>query len=680
MGRKKVYENDAARQAARRRVNGAEERNKISSEEHTRRRLTRDQITRLALWRNRPIIGIDGEGRDTETGDHIFTLLAMGDEKRTAYIENARGLSPDDCFTFLFDTHTLLVARLHKKPLYVIFAGSYDFTMMVKGLGKASVRSLYENGTTIEYFNGDRFHIRVMPRKLMQITRWQGGKKDSLTIYDVFGFFQTSFVKTLIDWQVATPEELEDMATMKGKRDSFTVEDMVAIRSYNESEIVYLVKLVQKLRDALDTCGMYIPSWHGAGAIAGQLMKEHGVKRHIIQTWEEPLETAIKTAYFGGRIQLLQSGMFPHIYAHDIVSAYPSAHVELPSLLGARLTHVDKWYDVKWSLWRVSWRLKDNTPIQPFPLRENGNIYYEQCGTGWYWYPEVAAALEHFGDAITIHEGYVFRTTDETPFNYIRELFLLRKAYKAAGNAAEKPLKLGYNSHYGKHAQHSERGATALPTYQCYWYAGYITSVCRSRILDICMRNPRAVIAIATDGVFATEKLTYFEREGSNLGEWEVNEHENFFIVQPGLYRYEDNGTVKTKTRGLHPSEVDWDSLMAPFIQGRTINPSMEIPVKTQRFIGIKTACARGKLETMGTWDRSVRHIALMLHPTRALSNGKIHTMHLTYYGRLDDGDWQARTAHVSEPFSGRYDVTNGTAYLAELCEIDDNPELYNGD
>jgi len=677
MGRKKLYENDAARQAAKRRENGIAERVKRENGETREQRNAQAQRRLLRRWRDRPIVAIDGEGRDTESGDHLYTLLAIGDGEATHAIEDQNGLTPARIFNFIFHADRLFSGLYKRKPLYVIYAGSYDFTMMVKGLDETSIRSLYENGATTEYFNGVRYWIRIMPRKLMQITRWVNGKKESLTIYDVFGFFQSSFVRALIDWKVATEDDLQPMIDMKAKRGVFTANDSDAIRRYNDEEIEYLVKLVSKLREALDECHMHISSWHGAGAIAGYIMKEHRIKDHIVQRWREPLESAIKTAYFGGRVQLLQAGIFPTVHMHDIVSAYPSAHAELPSPRGARVSYVSRWYDSKWSLWRVSWRLPDGTPIQPFPLRESGNIYYEQAGEGWYWYPEVKAALEHFGSAITVHEGYIIHTSDEKPFSYIKELFQLRKAYKAQGNAAEKPLKLGYNSHYGKHAQHSERGATSLPTYQCYWYAGYITSVCRARVLDLCMRNPKAIIAVATDGVFATEKLLRQGEEGGELGLWEYNEHTNFFIVQPGLYRYEDkNGQIKHKTRGLHPSEVDWDSLLGPFIRGEALNPSMNVPVATQRFIGIKTACARNRLETLGTWDRGTRYISLMLHPSRAVSDGKVHNWRIQYYKRLDDGNWRGRVARKSEPFVGRYD-TNGTEYLAELCEIDDNPEVY---
>jgi len=678
MGRKKMYENHAAQQTAKRRENGIPERIIRENGESREQRNAQAQRRLLRRWRDRPIVAIDGEGRDTESGDHLYTLLAAGDGQTTLHVADESGLSSAACFAFLFGASHHYEHSYSRKPLLTIFAGSYDFTMMVKGLDELSIRSLYENGATTEYFGGVRYWIRILPRKLMQITRWISGKKESITIYDVFGFFQSSFVKALIDWKVASPEQLQPMGDMKARRGSFTVDDDAAIREYNSQEISYLVQLAHELRDALDECHMHISSWHGAGAIAGHIMKEHRIKDHIIQRWQEPLETAIKTAYFGGRVQLLQAGIFSTIVVHDVVSAYPSAHATLPSLKNVRASHTHRWEQTEWSLWRVSWRLPDGTPIQPFPLREDSNIYYEQAGSGWYWYPEVAVAREWFGDALTIHEGYVFHTSDEKPFAYITDLFQLRKRYKAQGNAAEKPLKLGYNSHYGKHAQHSERGSTALPAYQCYWYAGYITSVCRARILDLCMRDPYAIVAIATDGVFATKELTYPNEVGSELGQWEQNKHNDFFIVQPGLYTYTDSsGQMKTKTRGLHPTEVNWDALREPYRKNRKLNPTMVVPVATQRFIGLKTACARNRLDTLGTWDRGTRHISLMLHPTRAASNGRVNGHKLTYYGRLDDRSWRNRVARVSEPFVGRYDITNGSEYIAELCEIDDNPEVY---
>jgi DNA polymerase type B, organellar and viral. len=418
-------------------------------------------------------------------------------------------------------------------------------------------------------------------------------------------------------------------------------------------------------------------------------MKQHKIKDHIVQTFQEPIQTAIKTAYFGGRVQMNKSGHFPIVYGHDLISAYPSAQVDLPSLIDCKIQHSNFFYDMPYSLHRVRWRIPNGSPIQPFPLRQHTSIYYENCGEGWYWYPEVKAALQHFGEAIQVLETYTFQCQSVYPFSYIRDLFSLRKVYKAKGNAAEKPLKLAYNSHYGKHAQHTERSETQLPTYQCYWYAGYITSMCRARVLDLALRNSQSVIAIATDGIFASEKLTQTQDTGTELGLWEENEYKNFFIVQPGVYCYEKDGISYYKSRGLRPREVNWKVLQDRFYAGAYLSVQDFVSVPVERFVGINTAVARNKPEIAGSWERGERELHLLQYPDRAVADDFLYERkrrhirtdntgtYLTYYGRVRDiEDWRTIEPLISDPFIGRFDPANLSGYDAELSEVADNPEV----
>jgi hypothetical protein len=61
-----------------------------------------------------------------------------------------------------------------------------------------------------------------------------------IRIYDVFGFFQSSFsavVKSMVDSGRATQEEADFIATMKDRRDQFANEDIQQIKAYTMLEL-----------------------------------------------------------------------------------------------------------------------------------------------------------------------------------------------------------------------------------------------------------------------------------------------------------------------------------------------------------------------------------------------------------------------------------------------------------
>lgn len=183
------------------------------------------------------IIGIDGEGQDTPDGRHIYTYLCASDEEgaKVADAWNGDGLSLDECVCFFL--------RLPEKPLKVSFMFSYDTTMILAGLPplvryyvvRPDLRqakrchkcrkdriSKYENecprcgsaelvGTTIpvrydgvdyDWFNGS-FSLSAGRDALARLGLPTAGMKKrarSIKVWDVFRFFQSSFVTSLERW------------------------------------------------------------------------------------------------------------------------------------------------------------------------------------------------------------------------------------------------------------------------------------------------------------------------------------------------------------------------------------------------------------------------------------------------------------------------------------------------
>lgn len=696
MGRRRVYASNAERQRAYRQRHAQEQQPRHAQEQQPRRaqqqrparraqqeRPARPRRDRHEAWRTRPIVALDGEGVDTPDGGHRYTLLAASDGEQLAWIEEwERGLTTEACLQFVFALDARYRARYGRQPLYVLYAASYDFTMMLRTLAEHAILQLYRAGRVDWWCDGQKYRIILRQQKFLQLMRFSGTTKESVILYDVFGFFQTSFVKALLAWNVADAEALSELQAMKEQRAHFATVAREAIRDYNARELQYLIRLVEALRRALDACGFYIPAWHGPGAIARYLFLRHGVKKAIRKEWPDEVEHAILCAYFGGRVQMCRSGIFRTAVFHDIVSAYPAALATLPSLAGARLERASTFVDEPWSLWRVRWRVPPRTPVQPFPLRVDGMIYYLNCGEGWYWYPEVRAALNGFGaEQIEVLEGFVFTCSRERPFAFLRDLFALRREYKAAGNAAEKVLKLGYNSAYGKLAQSRRRADELAPAFQCYWLAGYATSVCRARVLELALRAPESIIAIATDGVLATERLTRDDEEGDDLGQWERRAVAQLLMVQPGVYAVWEEPTSPPiyRSRGFRPSGVPWEEIARFYREAEQVPPGKRFLVPVRQFVGVCTAASRGIVGRMGRWERTVKELHLCPAPDRAFGDFRIVDQQVRWWGRLEDAMMEPIPA-ISQPYRPRERLPADDDYLLTLEEIADNPELWYDD
>lgn len=539
-------------------------------------------------------IAVELDGETRSVGQHDYVLLAASTgEYVESYADN--GLSTVECLDFI-----LTVARDNPRAILCGFYTSYDVNMILRDVSPDMLARLWAGESWTYQDNNAPFNsyrLSYVPNRLLTVSRgWWFAKPDgkfawhseqSARWWDSFGFFQSSFVKALRSWSAASDDIIDEISTMKDRRGEFGDDENARIRAYCISECELLVGLMERVSDTLDALEIPITSWYGAGSVAGAVLRKHGVKEHIDEL-PEYAQTAAMRAYFGGRIETFAVGVCDApVWNYDIRSAYPAAIRELPSLAGARWRRVRKFNPRKypWSMWRVTWSVAG--PLMPFPVREDKRIYYPQSGEGWYHAVEVAAAVEVFGDAIRVHEGYAcIPDGDVKPFDFVPELYELRAEYKRAGDAREKILKLALNSLYGKLAQSIGGRNGKLPPYQCYYWAGYITAHCRATALRAAGQKPGAVLAIATDGVFTTEPLTV--RESDALGDWESKIIEpGLLLVQPGVYLTPDMSIVRT--RGFSSRAIDYPSMLAVWL---TEGFGGEITADDSRFIGMGYAVA----------------------------------------------------------------------------------------
>lgn len=563
----------------------------------------RDRLTDL------PIIAIDGEGM-TVDNIHHYTLLAASNG---TYIEG-NSLSTLECFEFLLSL---------PKALVIGFAINYDINMMLRDLPQRTLVRLAKSGFVI----WRQYSIQYTPSKQTVIK--DRVNKRSVHIYDVFGFFQCSFVKALRQWQVGDSTLVNRIEQMKKLRGMFTAAQYEDVRAYCFDEVNLLVPLMKRLIVATQTAKIPCSQWYGVGALASGLMTKYQVKRYVTAPPVE-LENAILCGYFGGRFEISASGEIGPTYSYDIKSAYPSVARYLPCLCSCRYRHYSQEIpDSRYALYHVIWDVQGHWG--PFPWRDHyGRIHYPLNGEGWYYRSEVLKAIALYPLAnIKIIEGYTIEPQCEhTPFAFIDEVYRIRQQFEAAGDYAHKVLKLALNAIYGKTAQ-SIGHKGKKPPFQSYIWAGMITSGCRAQILDAIAQAPDNIVSIATDGIISRVPLQL--EIGKGLGNWEAEEWDSTILVQPGIYQLTRDNSVIQHNRGFGIGDTTLTAITNDlFEQGiygkHTYNAT--------RFVGLASALARTDYQAYWRkWINTTREISF--YPSMRFFGEQVGTLYTHLPPRL---------------------------------------------
>jgi len=549
----------------------------------------------------RPILAIDGEGITDENGRHRYVMLAASDG---SYVQG-RELTSVQCFEYLLN--------LPKRHLIVGFSISYDVAKWLSFIPKETLRELWISGNV----RHGSYSIRYAPGKQITIRHTD---KRSVHIYDVFGYFQRSFVAALEEWKVGTSEQVERIREMKASRGTFSNEGMTEMLAYCQEECRLLVELMTKLRTAIIEGDIPMRQWYGAGAIAAAILEKEGVKAHVERQPPVKYSEAILSAYFGGRFELFESGEHKDIHLYDIRSAYPHILTSLPCQ--SHLVYSDHagYVPSEWALYLCRWDVPQRTPYPPFPFRDakSRQILYPIHGMGWYHASEVRSALRLFGDSITIERSIVLHPScpgvcKGTPFGFVPEYFEYRRWLKSQGSQAQLTIKLGLNSLYGKTAQGVGFGEKK-PPFQSYLYAGMITAGTRAMLLDAIAQSPESIIWTATDGIASKVQLRL--PEGEQLGEWEYTHADWVFCVQPGVYQVCKDGKVETRSRGFGKQETAFDEIKVAY----NADPIWgEFKYRTTRFVGLGSALARTDFwGAFGRWkemERAIKFYPSKRHP-----------------------------------------------------------------
>jgi len=568
--------------------------------------------------KNKPdweFVAVDGESTTDAEGYSHYQILAASVRGKIYSIEDKEQLSTVQCLEFLLN-----LPHRRQRVCVCGFAYNYDVNHILVDLRHTwrKMQRLSRGDYVGIYIDSrHRYVIKNIPKKALEIWRKEkAGKRWKNTgyvrVYDVFGFFQCSFLRAIEEHKVSNPEQHAIIEEFKARRGEDLRLDWQGWKKYNEIECHLLVQLMNDFYKLLKAEDIHLSNWWGAGAIAAYWYKQHDIKSHLVKKFTPEIDEDIGRAYFGGHIQRLKVGIFPcPVYHYDICSAYPWGQKQLPSLKGTwrETDHFEP--DEEWAMYEVEWDFtsvwNEEQSYGPLPVRtkHGTNVYpIKSAGTiGVFWAPEVSAVLKHWPQCVTVSKGRVFTPdTDHKPFAWVNPLFLRHNLLKLGGDPRNIPLKLGLNSLYGKTVQAIGKD----PPYQSYMWGGLVTSLTRARVIEAIALDVPAVIAAATDGLFAIRPMPIIT--GTNLGDWQQEEDlEEFELYANGVYRgyYWKKGERKLllKARGMQDKEFNFDALRELFL---TTSPEQMHQLcfehKIKRFNGYQLACHRNKPELFCKW------------------------------------------------------------------------------
>lgn len=522
-----------------------------------------DKMKRQEVLENKGFVVWDGEGADSDkrkAQDFILFGSFNGSEHR--YITG------ESLGTFQCLDHIIKVGRENPNSWHVSFAFGYDVNMILKTLSVKQFQYLRDHG---KMRIGQGYRIEHMPSKWFQVTKYHSeDRRTTVRIYDVFGFYQCSFVKALKDNIPTHPlmVQLDVIEAGKKKRGTFTYEDLDYVANYWKVEQTLFHALVNHLREMVYAAGLYIGKWHGPGELADYLYRQNGVKGHKCETDDRIYELS-RYAYCGGRFERFHIGRFRRVFGYDINSAYPDAISRLPSLQTGRWNyHANVGPVAEFGLYRVHLRVKERQSPGPLFRRDSrGNITFPWQLDGWYWGPEILAMLKHYPHLRdSIEEAWIYEDDGSRPFLFVRELFDKRRRWKAEGNGAQMALKLALNSLYGKMAQRKGWKRTGkAPTWHQLEWAGWVTSYTRAKLFDLMCRMPYdKLIAVETDGIYTTATPDELGIEDSKeLGGWEVSYYDEVIYLQSGVYAKRQGDEWSMKYRGLDKDTVTPEKMVS---------------------------------------------------------------------------------------------------------------------
>ena len=517
----------------------------------------------------------DGEGSQVPDGEpQPYILFGNSDGQ---YVKSRR-LQTAQCLN--------LILQAPKDAINFGFAFNYDVNQILCDLPYGALHALAKTGRC----RWSGYSIEHVPNKWFKVGR-VGVAGSSRKIFDVFTYFNQALADVLDKYGIGTPEERAYLRQEKENRPTFKWTEIKEVIKYWKLEGRLMVELMEYMRKLFNDAGFFPTSWHGPGALARQMLKNHKIKDCKLDTRELVPEVweASRYAFQAGRFQQWLAGLYEgEVYNYDIHSAYPYAIQFLPNLATGKWSHnhrVDRSkirasrfclyhirYDARPHEDRDGGYFRKRRPRPLFRRLKNDNVFWPDNVQGWYWSPE--AELVKDDPAAEFVESWEFEDDGSRPLAFIADIYTKREYHKALGNAIEYAFKLAMNSCYGQFAQRAgwrnQRPPGPPPMHQLE-YAGFITSMCRAMVHRVASYAyaKGGLITIDTDGIYTTVQIPDHilpNGIGDGLGQWEESKYESILIWQNGFYwLMKDGEWSKARSRGAPRGKVPIDAAWEAF-------------------------------------------------------------------------------------------------------------------
>ncbi len=537
-------------------------------------------------------LGLDGEGFDSGS---VYAYMACSSRMaEVSTCEELRGLTTVDVLEWLLS--------LPQKPLKFGFSLGYDYTKWLADLPDESLYLLCRPEERAPKDNADGppdpivyaptdakgkpigVYVLNMLGSRLSVQKYVGHGKNcdghfcagcllgpKTVIWDVFKFFQSSFVKACLDWGVITAEEFETLKVMKGKRPDFArpkatvLEDgrvrraeeqpeWLEIKRYCQLECRKMAELAERLLDAHIEAGLKLKQYFGAGSTGAAMLDKMAARSFIRQKhspkvgkvqwrrieYDPALQLAVACGFFGGRFEISQYGpVETECWSYDISSAYPYAFTFLPCLVHGKWRRVcgtatnggsaasDVHHEIaKARTAIVRYRLPYSQSLGyrksadetapgcwgPFPFRMPSGLE-PVCPAGSIIFPATSGGGWVGRDEYLA--GHAFAPNVEAVEAWIYETSCDCKVLKNLMPENYK-LRLGWGKEgkgvVAKLGQNSCYGKCAQtkgknPPYQEFVWALLTTGSCRAQLLRAMATDRESVVLLATDGIISTRRL-----------------------------------------------------------------------------------------------------------------------------------------------------------------------------
>ena len=666
----------------------------------------------------REIVGIDGEGLTEERArkgvllDFIgpmpqihkyLYMAAWGHTRKVGDLDldpsYADGREPAErtkaCFDFLLS--------LPQEALLLGFSLGYDYTKILEGLpdgllyeiarpelrqGKNGPRARlwgdWQEGDYSGHYKVNYVKGKLSLSKLLKgvhalkcnRAKCRGCKVfRKCTVWDIFAFFQMSFIKACKTWKVVSEKEYNELAAMKAKRSTFTRDEWETVKEYCGQECRKMATLGERLLSAHEDAGLKLTSYYGAGSTAARMLKVKFDAKRFLGVPLPAMNEAIASGFFGGRFEVSRIGpVRQKCYSYDIASAYPYQFTFLPCLACGKWK-LEKGRGLRQKIERadaalIRYRLPvckaldidkktKSSPIPwgPFPLRAyglntythdgedtldsmfpgmaeyptNGSILYPvSSGGGWVYKDEFLTAQKHFPNVEAVEAWIYTRHCSHEPFNdstgereTMPQQYLTRLAWGKEGRGIV--VKLGCNSCYGKAAQ----SVGNAPPFQSFLFAGIVTSGCRAQLLEAMATasDPRMILGTATDGILSLEDLTLpVPRDTGTavaagkagkvaLGAWESKDlDEGIMLIRPGI-AFPLNAEIEAEVKARGIGKAVLASHRAQVLEQWEKHPGRTYKLSRDMFFGMKSA-TDGPTASKGYASRRANYGSWAKQPT----------------------------------------------------------------